>query len=174
MRCDRQRQGAQPERVRDGFVPAGEGLHRGGFPLPPLVEAGRPAPRVGKLVPVGVLLEREAEKLSPAQAEELERMKLRVNGQKAALARKLDALEVQLHALETEQDAVTGNRLRRLALEKEATRLRRELMKGRESQFFDAMRLDVELEEQVKQFAEQEKLTVKAQREFVVKVEVSK
>ena len=101
-------------------------------------------------------------------------MKLRVNGQKAALARKLDALEVQLHALETEQDAVTGNRLRRLALEKEATRLRRELMKGRESQFFDAMRLDVELEEQVKQFAEQEKLTVKAQREFVVKVEVSK
>ena len=141
---------------------------------PHWLKRGGPPHELDKLVPVGVLLEREAEKLSPVQAEELERMKLWANGQKAALARKLDALEVQLHALETERDAVTGNRLRQLALEKEATRLRRELMKGRESQFFDAMRLDVELEEQVKQFAEQEKLTVKAQREFVVKVEVSK
>lgn len=121
-----------------------------------------------KLVPVGVLLEREAEKFSPAQAEELERMKLRCNGQKAALARKLDWLEVQVKALETERDAITGDRLKRLALEKEVTRLRRELMKGRESQFFDAMRLDVELEEQVKKFAEQEKLTAKVTREFVV------
>ncbi len=43
-------------------------------------------------------------------------------------------------------------------------------MKGRESQFFDAMRLDVEMEEQVKKFAEQEKLTAKVVREFVVKV----
>ena len=43
-------------------------------------------------------------------------------------------------------------------------------MRGRERQFFDAMRLDVELEEQIKQFAEQEKFTVKITREFVVKV----
>ena len=122
------------------------------------------------LVPVGALLERESARLSPAQAEELERMKLRVNGKKAALARKLDGLEVQVKTLEAERDAVTGDRLKRLALEKKATQLRRELMKGRESQFFDAMRLDVELEEQVKKFAEQEKLTAKATREFVVKV----
>mgnify|MGYP006920913708 CR=1 FL=1 len=97
-------------------------------------------------------------------------MKLRVNGQKAALARKLDGLEVQVKALEARREAVTGDRLKRLALEKEANRLRRELMKGRESQFFDAMRLDVELEEQVKRFAEQEKLTAKVTREFVVEV----
>ena len=132
---------------------------------------GRGAPHeLDNLVPVGTLLERETEKLSPAQAEELERMKLRCNGQKAALARKLDGLEVKVKALETEREAVTGDRLRRLSLEKEATRLRRELMRGRESQFFDAMRLDLELEEQVKKFAEQEKLTVKVTREFVVTV----
>ena len=89
---------------------------------------------------------------------------------KAALARKLDSLEVKVKALEAERESVTGDRLRRLSLEKEATRLRRELMKGRENQFFDAMRLDVELEEQVKKFAEQEKLTAKATREFVVEV----
>ena len=97
-------------------------------------------------------------------------MKLRCNGQKAALARKLDSLEVKVKVLEAEREAVTGDRLRRLSLEKEATRLRRELMKGRENQFFAAMRLDVELEEQVKKFVEQEKLTAKVTREFVAKV----
>lgn len=56
-------------------------------------------------------------------------------------------------------------------LEKQATQLRRELLKGQESQFFDAMRLDVELEEQVKVFAEQEKLTAKITREFVIRLE---
>ena len=123
------------------------------------------APReLDKLVPVGALLERENKKLSPAQAEEMERMKLRCSGQKAALVRKLDALEVKVKALEAERDAVTGDRLKRLALEKEATKLKRELMRGRENQFFDAMRLDVELEKQVKQFAEQEKLTARSRR----------
>ena len=132
---------------------------------------GRGAPHeLDKLVPVDALLERESANLSPAQAEELERMKSRVNGQKAALARKLDGLEVKVKALEAEREAVTGDRLKRLALEKQATQLRRELMKGRESQFFDAMRLDVELEEQVRKFAEQEKLTAKVTREFVVKI----
>lgn len=132
---------------------------------------GRSAPHeLDKLVPVGALLEQEAEKLSPAQAEEMERMKLRCNGQKAALARKLDGLEVQIHALEAERESVTGDRLKRLSLEKEATRLRRELMKSRENQFFAAMRLDVELEEQIQKFAEQEKLTAKVIREFMIAV----
>ncbi len=148
-----------------------KGFTEEGSRSPHWLKRGGPPHELDKLVPVGALLEREAEKLSPAQAEELERMKLRCNGQKAALARRLDGLEVQVKALEAQRDAVTGDRLKRLALEKEATRLRRELMKGRENQFFDAMRLDVELEEQVKKFAEQEKLTAMIRREFLVKVE---
>ena len=133
---------------------------------------GRPH-EMDKLVPVGALVEREASNLSPAQTEEMERMKLRCNSQKAALTRKLDGLEARVKALEADRDAVAGDRLKRLALEKQATQLRRELMKGRESQFFDAMRLDMELEEQVKQFAEQEKLNARVTREFVIKVEGS-
>lgn len=43
-------------------------------------------------------------------------------------------------------------------------------MKRQESQFFDAMRLDIELEEKIKSFAEKEKLTAMVQREFAVKV----
>ena len=132
---------------------------------------GRGAPHeLDKLVLVGALLDRETEKLSPAQAVEMERMKLRCNGQKAALVRKLDGLEVQVRTLEAERESVTGDRLRRLSLEKQATKLGRELMKGRESQFFDAMRLDLELDEQVKKFAEQEKLTARVTREFVIAV----
>ena len=46
-------------------------------------------------------------------------------------------------------------------------------MKKQENQFFDAMRLDLELEEQIKEFTEKEKLTAKVTREFVVKVEGS-
>ena len=132
---------------------------------------GRGAPHeLDKLVLVGALLDRETEKLSPAQAVEMERMKLRCNGQKAALVRKLDGLEVQVRTLEAERESVTGDRLRRLSLEKQATKLRRELMKGRESQFFDSMRLDLELDEQVRKFAEQEKLTARVTREFVIAV----
>lgn len=134
-------------------------LKRGGAPHP-----------LDRLVPVEPLIVRESASLSPAQAEELERMKLRVNGQKAALVRKLDGLEVQVKALEARREAVTGDRLKRLALEKEATKLKRELMRGQENQFFDAKRLDVELEEQVKRFAEQEKLTAKVTREFVIRI----
>lgn len=130
-----------------------------------------PPHELDALVPVRDMLEREAGKLSPAQAEEMEHMKLRCNGQKAALARKLDGLEAQVKALEIERDGVTGDRLKCLALEKQATQLRRELMKGRENQFFDAMRLDMELEEQIKQFAEQEELIAKVTRDFVIKVE---
>lgn len=72
----------------------------------------------------------------------MDRMKLRCNSQKAALARKLDGLEVRLHALEAERDGVTGDRLKRLAMEKQAT-----------------------------QFAEKEKLTASVTREFVITVE---
>lgn len=98
-------------------------------------------------------------------------MKLCTSGQKAALARKLDGLDVK--ALEAERETVTGDWLWQLPLEKEATRLRRELMKGWESQFFDAMRLDLELEEQIKKFAEQEQLTEKLKREFILRLEKS-
>ena len=43
-------------------------------------------------------------------------------------------------------------------------------MKRQENQFFDAMRLDMELEEQIKAFTEKEKLTAKVIREFVVRI----
>ena len=49
--------------------------------------------------------------------------------------------------------------------------IRQEYMKRQESQFFDAMRLDMELEEKMKSFADKEKLTARVQREFIISVE---
>ena len=98
-------------------------------------------------------------------------MKIRTKAKKNALTRDLDDLDRQIKAAETERNAVTDDRLKLLALEKKANLLRQEYMKKQESQFFDAMRLDLELEEQIKEFAEKEKLTAKVIREFVVKVE---
>ena len=44
-------------------------------------------------------------------------------------------------------------------MEKQINQLRREYMSKQENQFFDAMRLDLELEEQMKALAEKEKST---------------
>ena len=59
-------------------------------------------------------------------------------------------------------------------MEKQINQLRREYMSKQENQFFDAMRLDLELEEQVKALSEKEKLTAKVVREFVIKLEATK
>ena len=131
----------------------------------------RPHP-LDDLVPTKALMAVQLERLSPAQAEEMERMKQQVSADKAALSRELNTLDSQVQQAQAELEAVTGDRLKRLSAQKRVTQLRQEYMKRQESQFFDAMRLDMELEEKMKAFAEKEKLTAKAQREFMVKVEV--
>ncbi len=121
-------------------------------------------------MPKEALLEAQLERLSPVQAEEMERMKQQVSADKAALSRELNTLDSQVQQAQAELEAVTGDRLKRLATQKKINQLRQEYMKRQESQFFDAMRLDMELEEKIKTFAEKEKLTAKVQREFVVEI----
>lgn len=43
-------------------------------------------------------------------------------------------------------------------------------MKKQEIQFFEEMQIDMKLEEDIKNFYEREKLTVKVQREFILEV----
>ena len=97
-------------------------------------------------------------------------MKRQVSARKAALSRELNTLHSQVQQAQAELEAVTSDRLKRLATQKKMNQLRQEYMKRQESQFFDAMRLDMELEEKIKSFTDKEKLTAKVQREFVVKV----
>lgn len=59
-------------------------------------------------------------------------------------------------------------------MDKQINQLRREYMSKQENQFFDAMRLDLEQEEQMQALAEKEKLTAKVVREFVIKLGATK
>ena len=98
-------------------------------------------------------------------------MKLQVAGKKAAISKEIDALESQIKSLETARNSITNDRLGLLAMDKQINQLRREYMSKQENQFFDAMRLDLELEEQMKSLAEKEKLTAKIIREFIIRME---
>ena len=122
-------------------------------------------------MPTGRLIEAQSAQLSPMMAEEAERLRQQVKQKKAALAKELAALETRVKTLESERDAITGDRLKRLSLEKEINRVRKEFLSRQENQFFDAMRLDLELEEQLKVLAAREKLTAKVTREFVVSIQ---
>ena len=127
--------------------------------------------RLDRFVPTERLIAEQSEKLSPAQAEEIDKMKLQAKSEKNALSREIDELKKQVEAAEAERDGITNDRLKLLTLEKKANLLRREYMKKQESQFFDDMKLDLELERQIKEFTDREKLTARVTREFIIKVE---
>ncbi len=147
-----------------------EGAHK----APHWLKSGGAAHKLDRLVPIDEIIARQSEKLSPALAEEIDKMKLHTKSEKIALSREIDELEKQLRSAENERDNVTNDRMKLLSLEKKANLLRREYMKKQESQFFDAMRLDLELEQRIKEFTEKEKLTARVTREFVLKVEGSR
>lgn len=144
-----------------------EGDHKS----PHWLKSGGQFHRLDEFVPKKELLNQHMERLSPAQADEIERIKQRVSIEKVALSREINALDSKAREAEAELETVTGDRLKRLALQKKVNQLRQEYMKRQENQFFDAMRLDMELEEQVKAFAEKEKLNVKVKREFFLRLE---
>lgn len=81
-------------------------------------------------------------------------------------------LDTKIKELETTRSTITGDRLKLLQLDKQINQLRREYMSSQENQFFESMQLDLELEEKIKALAENEKLTAKAVREFIIRLEV--
>lgn len=123
-----------------------------------------------ELVPEQQLLDEQRRKITPAQQEELNRMKLIVAGKKNALQKELQALEAEEKAVQQQLSQTTGNRLKRIQLEKQVANIHKEWMKRQENLFFAQMQPNMELEEKIKQFEEQEKLTAKVQREFIVEL----
>ena len=151
------------------------------LPVVSFTENGRRSPQwlkrggtydaLDNAVPVQALIAEQAEKLSPVFAEEAERLRLAAERKKAALSKDIAAMETRIAALDKERETVTGDRLLRLALDKQLSQLRREIQKRQENRFFDALRVDAELEEQLKALAEREKLTARVTKEFMLKME---
>lgn len=124
-----------------------------------------------RAIPTDRLLEQESAALSPAQAEEVDRMKLRAKTGKSALSRALGELEQQVKAAEQELRNVSGDRMQTLALSRKLSLLQRELGQKKETQFFEEMQLELELEKQIEAFLRKQKTTAKAVRQFVIEVE---
>ena len=116
-------------------------------------------------------IKQAADNLTDAQKEEVERIKLRAKSGKNALAHELDDLQGQIKRFEQELTANKTDRMEVLSLEKKIAALKQDFLKKQESQFFDEMQLDVELEKQVDEFLGKEKVTAKVVRQFVIEVE---
>ena len=101
----------------------------------------------------------------------IEAYRLETKAKKAALTHEIDDLAEKIRKAEAERDAMTTDRLRILAMNRQINQLRQTFMKKQESQFFDAMRLDMELEERIKRFTEAERLSATVTREFTVHME---
>ena len=67
---------------------------------------------------------------------------------------------------------ITDDRMKLLSLDKQINMLRQTVLKQEENQFFETMRLDLELEDGIKEIADADKITVKVIREFLIKFEV--
>lgn len=109
--------------------------------------------------------------ISEFKQEEIERMKLAVSAKKAEQSRVIGDLELEIKKMEEELAKVTKDRMKTMQLERKLNLLRKDIAKLKDSQFFNEMKLDIELEEQIDSFLSSGNLSVKIERQFVLEVE---
>lgn len=126
--------------------------------------------KLDEFVPKDSLRANYTQKTSPAKTEEIDRMKQMIANKKAQISREINKLDSKIREVTATLETVTSDRLKRLSLQKKVNQLRQEYMKREENQFFDAMRLDLELEEQIKAFMGNEKIDISIVRDFIVEV----
>ncbi|MEG0693775.1 MAG: hypothetical protein RR444_11935, partial [Oscillospiraceae bacterium] len=123
-----------------------------------------------KNVPVDALLQKQMSNLSEVQTEEVERIKRNAKIGQSDILHSIDDLQLEVKRLEQELHRLTGDRMKTITLQRQLTLKRQELLKKQDSQFFEAMQLDMEIEKKVNEFLGKEKLSAKVVRQFVVEV----
>ena len=126
--------------------------------------------QMDSLIPLDELVKKSVEDTSSAQAEEIERIKQRATVNKNSIEHELVDLKSELAKLEKQLEGSTANRLERLKLERKLGEAKQKLMAKEESIYFDAMRIDIACEENIKKFLEDEKITAKMQRHFEIEI----
>lgn len=126
--------------------------------------------KMDRLVNLDEYIEKEADKLTPMQREEIDRMKLASANKKNSLQHSLDDIELDMKQAEKEKDDVKSDRLKLLIIERKISALKNELLKKKEGLFFDEVQIDIDLENKINEFLGREKITAKAARQFVVEV----
>lgn len=113
---------------------------------------------------------KEEENLTPMQDEEIERMKIAAVNKKNNLNHALDDFELQMKELNKEIEMVRSDRLKLLMIERKISVLKNEMMKKKEGLFFDEMQIDVDLDKNINEFLSREKISAKAERQYVVAI----
>lgn len=104
------------------------------------------------------------------QAEQIELLKRKTAVAKSKQERLLDEIKTQVKIAEQTFNNA-ADRLQKISEDKELKLLQHELKKKEDGLFFDQMRLALQLEEEIKEFVDHEKMTAKVQRQFIVEVE---
>ena len=130
-----------------------------------------PAHEFDYAVPKNEILEQYLSKNGSAQADEIERIKLRAGRKKAALEHGLGDIRMKIKALKAQQASHATDRLKALSLDKELKELEKELKSKEQNLFFEQMRIDVVAEEEVEAITARERYDVQARQQFIIKVD---
>lgn len=150
------------------------------LPVLAYTEQGRKAPawlksaggysKLDNRIDTDELLEKEKAQLSPLQKEKIEDMKLQTARKKSVLKHNLDNLDRRLKALRGRLNE-TEDRLEKLKLQKQINTLYKEYLQKQESQYFDEMQLDMQLEKKIEAFYAKQICKAQVIRSFDLRVE---
>lgn len=109
-------------------------------------------------------------KENPAVGEEIERIKLEATRAKTAASRTLEKLKTNIQQLER-QAGNTTDRVAQMQTQKKLRLLQKERMEQEESLFYKTAKVDMERDEKIAAFIAGQKVSCKATRQFVIRVE---
>lgn len=129
----------------------------------------KPAEDLDNLIDTKEFIKQTSIKMEDAQKEEILKMQNRTLDLKAGLERTLDDLQIQLQQTEqTMENSVT--RFEKICLQKELSVLHKEFKMREQNLFFDNLRLEQELEEQIDRLLGSAALTATVKREFIIDI----
>ena len=116
------------------------------------------------------MIERYQSENNTAQAEEIERVKLRAMRKKAMQEHLLDDLRRQIKAAKQELNSNSGDRLKEYAIEKDLKELEKQLRGKEQTLFYEQMKIDVAAEEEIEALTRNMRLEARVRRHFIIKV----
>lgn len=126
-----------------------------------------------RLLNLDKYVRKQQDKLSPMQHEEIDKMKLAAKYKKNNLFHSLDELSLRMKELEKERMSAKSDRLNLLMIERKIAVINNEVRKKKEELFFNEMQIDIDLENKINEFLGREKITAKAERQFIIDVRSS-
>ena len=125
--------------------------------------------QIDTLLPTGEYVGRRLQERDSIQAEEISQIKRRTAIAKTGLEREADGLRRDIKAAETALSETT-DRISRIQADKRLKVLHSELRKKEDCLFMDRMRLDLQLEQDIKAFIAGQQLTARVQRHYLIEV----